>query len=80
MRRVRIAAGGYGYRENAKSPTKLILAGDFVCLPEEEAERLVNLGIAAYADFEKTPAPEPAPAKTRSWKRKEATERGGEGQ
>lgn len=85
MRRVQITAGGYGYREKAKSPTKLILAGDFICLPEEEAERLVGIKVAIYADKPEKPTPEgqmpeKPTEKARGRKRKEPAKRDGEGQ
>lgn len=60
MKTVKIIAGGYGYRANAKSPSRLILAGDFVCLDDAEAERLMEQGIAVCMDqmAEKTEQPE----------------------
>lgn len=52
MKTVKIVAGGYGYRANEKSPTRLILAGDFVCLNDAEAERLVKQGVAVCVEQE----------------------------
>ena len=46
MKTVQITSGGYGYREKAGSPTRLIRAGEFVCLPDDEADRLAALGVA----------------------------------
>ena len=49
MKTVQITSGGYGYREKAGSPTRLIRAGEFVCLPDDEADRLAALGVAVTA-------------------------------
>ena len=43
MKTVQITSGGYGYREKAGSPTRLIRAGEFVCLPDDEADRLAAM-------------------------------------
>lgn len=45
MKVVQIISGGYGFRAKAGAPTKLILAGEVVCVDDAEAERLVKLGI-----------------------------------
>ncbi len=42
MKVVQIISGGYGFRAKAGAPTKLILAGEVVCVDDAEAERLVN--------------------------------------
>lgn len=52
MKVVQIISGGYGFRAKAGAPTKLILAGEIVCVDDVEAERLVNLGIAAEAELD----------------------------
>lgn len=71
MKTVQITSGGYGYREKAGSPTRLIRAGEFVCLPDDEADRLAALGVAVCQ-----PEIEPqknAPAAKRTRKSKAAT-------
>lgn len=50
MKIVQIIAGGYGHRPKVHAPAKLIMAGEFVCLEDAEAERLVKLGVAVYAE------------------------------
>lgn len=50
MKIVQIIAGGYGHRPKANAPAKLILAGEFVCLDDAEADRLVQQGVAAYGE------------------------------
>ena len=50
MKVVQIISGGYGFRAKAGAPTKLILAGEVVCVDDAEAERLVKLGVAAEAE------------------------------
>ena len=50
MKTVQITSGGYGYREKAGSPTRLIRAGEFVCLDDAEAARLVQQGVAVYGE------------------------------
>lgn len=50
MKIVQIIAGGYGHRAKANAPAKLIMAGEFICLDDAEAERLVKLGVAVYAE------------------------------
>lgn len=45
MKVVQIISGGYGFRAKAGAPTKLILAGEVVCVDDAEAERLVKLGV-----------------------------------
>ena len=45
-------SGGYGFRAKAGAPTKLILAGEVVCVDDAEAERLVKLGVAAEAELD----------------------------
>ena len=52
MKVVQIISGGYGFRAKAGAPTKLILAGEVVCVDDAEAERLVKLGVAAEVDAE----------------------------
>ena len=47
MKVVQIISGGYGFRAKAGAPTKLILAGEVVCV-----ERLVKLGVAAEAELD----------------------------
>ena len=47
MKIVQIIAGGYGHRPKANAPAKLILAGEFVCLDDAEADRLVQQGAEA---------------------------------
>ena len=66
MKTVQITSGGYGYREKAGSPTRLIRAGEFVCLPDDEADRLAALGVAVCQ-------PEAQPATKRTRKSKAAT-------
>lgn len=46
MKSVQIVSGGYGYREKENSPTRLVLAGEIISLPEDEADRLVKIGAA----------------------------------
>ena len=50
MKIVQIIAGGYGHRPKANAPAKLILAGEFVCLDDAEADRLVQQGVAVYGE------------------------------
>lgn len=50
MKIVQIVAGGYGHRTKENAPAKLIMAGEFVCLEDAEAARLVKLGVAVYAE------------------------------
>ena len=50
MKIVQIVAGGYGHRAKENAPAKLIMAGEFVCLEDAEADRLVGLGVAVYAE------------------------------
>lgn len=50
MKIVQIIAGGYGHRPKANAPAKLILAGEFVCLDDAEAARLVQQGVAVYGE------------------------------
>ena len=38
MKIVQIIAGGYGHRPKVHAPAKLIMAGEFVCLPDDEAD------------------------------------------
>lgn len=38
MKVVQIISGGYGFRAKAGAPTKLILAGEVVCVDDAEAE------------------------------------------
>lgn len=45
MKVVQIISGGYGFRAKAGAPTKLILAGEVVCVDDAEAERLVKLAL-----------------------------------
>ena len=52
MKVVQIISGGYGFRSKAGTPTKLILAGEVVCVDDAEAERLVKLGVAAEAELD----------------------------
>lgn len=52
MKIVQIISGGYGFRAKAGAPTKLILAGEVVCVDDAEAERLVKLGVAAEAELD----------------------------
>ena len=42
MKIVQIIAGGYGHRPKVHAPAKLIMAGEFVCLDDAEAARLVQ--------------------------------------
>ena len=75
MKIVQIIAGGYGHRPKANAPAKLILAGEFVCLPDDEADRLAALGVAVCQP-EAQPEIEPqknAPATKRTRKSKAAT-------
>lgn len=50
MKIVQIIAGGYGHRPKAHAPAKLIMAGEFVCLDDAEAARLVQQGVAVYGE------------------------------
>lgn len=50
MKIVQIIAGGYGHRPKVHAPAKLILAGEFVCLDDAEAARLVQQGVAVYGE------------------------------
>lgn len=50
MKIVQIVAGGYGHRAKENAPAKLIMAGEFVCLEDAEADRLAGLGVAVYAE------------------------------
>lgn len=50
MKIVQIIAGGYGHRPKAHAPAKLIMAGEFVCLDDAEADRLVQQGVAVYGE------------------------------
>ena len=52
MKVIQIISGGYGFRAKAGAPTKLILAGEVVCVDDAEAERLVKLGVAAEAELD----------------------------
>lgn len=52
MKVVQIISGGYGFRAKTGAPTKLILAGEVVCVDDAEAERLVKLGVAAEAELD----------------------------
>lgn len=50
MKQVNIIRGGYGYRPDAKGPVNLITKNDGpISIADEEAARLVRLGIAEYA-------------------------------
>lgn len=55
MKIVQIIAGGYGHRPKANAPAKLILAGEFVCLDDAEAARLVQQGVAVYGEPDEEP-------------------------
>lgn len=50
MKVVQIISGGYGFRAKAGAPTKLILAGEVVCVDDAEADRLVRQGVAVYGE------------------------------
>lgn len=50
MKIVQIIAGGYGHRAKEHAPAKLIMAGEFVCLDDAEADRLVQKGVAVYGE------------------------------
>ena len=50
MKIVQIIAGGYGHRPKVHAPAKLIMAGEFVCLDDAEADRLVQQGVAVYGE------------------------------
>lgn len=50
MKIVQIIAGGYGHRPKVHTPAKLIMAGEFVCLDDAEADRLVQQGVAVYGE------------------------------
>lgn len=50
MKIVQIIAGGYGHRPKVHAPAKLIMAGEFVCLDDAEAARLVQQGVAVYGE------------------------------
>ena len=72
MKVVQIISGGYGFRAKAGAPTKLILAGEVVCVDDAEAERLVKLGVAAEAELDaetKAIVEQAAPTAT-MWKRR----------
>lgn len=56
MREVRITAGVYGYRTDAGRVLP-IAKGERVSVSDEEAERLVALDVAAYADDPGQPEP-----------------------
>ena len=45
MKVVQIISGGYGFRAKAGAPTKLILAGEVVCVDDAE-------GVAAEAELD----------------------------
>ena len=65
MKIVQIIAGGYGHRPKVHAPAKLIMAGEFVCLDDAEADRLVQQGVAVYGNRTRKPA--------RSWNRQMPT-------
>lgn len=50
MKIVQIIAGGYGHRPKVHAPAKLIMAGEFVCLDDAEADHLVQQGVAVYGE------------------------------
>lgn len=50
MKIVQIIAGGYGHRPKVHAPAKLVMAGEFVCLDDAEADRLVQQGVAVYGE------------------------------
>lgn len=51
MRRINIVVGTYGYRKNDTSPVELInSASGPIEVTDEEADRLIGLGIAKEAD------------------------------
>ncbi len=52
MKVVQIISGGYGFRAKAGAPTKLVLAGEVICVDDAEAERLVKLSVAAEAELD----------------------------
>lgn len=50
MKNVIIIRGGYGYRPDANGPVNLVTAKDgAISVADEEAARLVGLGVAEYA-------------------------------
>lgn len=74
MKTVQITSGGYGYRER-QAPHPVDSGGEFVCLPDDEADRLAALGVADCQP-EAQPEIEPqknAPATKRTRKSKAAT-------
>lgn len=78
MKTVQITSGGYGYREKAGSPTRLIRAGEFVCLPDDEADRLAALALRSVSrkhsrrsSRRKTPRRQSAPERAKRPPRKE---------
>lgn len=53
MKKVIIKVGGYGFRPDKKSAVRLITEKDGpISVSDDEAARLVNLGVAVYANEE----------------------------
>lgn len=52
MKIVQIIAGGYGHHTKEHTAAKLIMAGEFVCLDDEEADRIVQQGVAVYGELD----------------------------
>lgn len=53
MKKVIIKVGGYGFRPDKDSAVQLITEKNGpISVPDEEAERLINLGVAVYANEE----------------------------
>lgn len=53
MKRIRIVSGSYGYMKNGVPPVELIdKDSEPIEVVDTEAERLVNLGVAVYANEE----------------------------
>lgn len=50
MKTVKIVSGTYGYKPKGKTGIKPVSVGGIVTVNEEEAERLVSLGVAVILD------------------------------
>ncbi|MCD8199812.1 MAG: hypothetical protein LUD25_02490 [Coriobacteriaceae bacterium] len=61
MKTVKIISGKYGHRPNGSKSVRIVYAGELVDLPDDQAERLVKLGVGAIVEAE-TPSPQPTEA------------------
>lgn len=61
MRRVKIINGTYGYKPNPRKHVMPVSAGGVVEVSDEEAQRLVSIGVAAYMPTDPEELHEKAP-------------------